>query len=274
MILGGIGAALLGGILAAEPLTHNMRPISRDDAQHLREVAALATLAAFRPRDRPAYMIRYPVTAQAASATTVRPVGRSEFIPRTRWDSSGGDVMWTRAAMSAVAAQGDPLISVMPRDIDTWCPAYADNPPEQRRAFWVGMLSALSKHESTYNPRAVGGGGLWYGLLQILPSTARAYGCRAGTGEELKDPEENLSCAIRIMARTVVRDRAVALNDGRWRGVAADWGPMTNRGKIAEMSAWTRRQSYCRPIQAVRPEARPANLSRTAAADAVWRRPG
>ena len=69
-----------------------------------------------------------------------------------------------------------------------------------RRAFWVGMMSALSKHESTYNTRAVGGGDLWYGLLQIYPDTARRYGCRARKGEALNNPVENLSCAARIMA--------------------------------------------------------------------------
>ncbi len=265
---------MLGGILAAAPQTHNMRPMSRDDAQHLREAAVLVARAAFRPLARPDYMIRYPVTVQVASATTLRPQARSEFIPRTRWDSNGGDVMWTRAAMSAVADQGEPLVGVVPRDIAAWCPAYTQNPPEQRRAFWVGMLSALSKHESTYDPAAVGGGGAWYGLLQILPSTARAYGCRARSGDALKDPEENLSCAIRIMARSVVRDRAVALHDGRWRGVAADWGPMTNSAKVAEMSAWTSRQSYCRPMQSVRPQARPPGLTRTAEAVVAWQRPG
>ena len=124
-------------------------------------------------------------------------------------------------------------------------------------AFWVGMMSALSKHESTYNPRAVGGGDRWYGLLQIYPDTARRYGCRATTGEALKNPVDNLSCAARIMAVTVQRDQAVALRDSRWRGVAADWGPMTKPSKIAEMANWTSKQSYCQPLENKRPTARP-----------------
>jgi hypothetical protein len=94
------------------------------------------------------------------------------------------------------------------------------------------MMSALSKHESTYNTRAVGGGDLWYGLLQIYPDTARRYGCRSRTGEALKNPVENLSCAACIMAVTVERDQAVAVRDTRWRGVAADWGPMTKPKRL------------------------------------------
>jgi hypothetical protein len=94
-------------------------------------------------------------------------------------------------------------------------------------------------------------------LLQIYPDTARRYGCRARTGEALKNPVENLSCAARIMAVTVERDQAVAVCYTRWRGAAADWGPMTKPKKIAEMSAWTSHQTYCQPLENTRPVARP-----------------
>jgi len=177
--------------------------------------------------------------------------------------------MWTRAAMAAVGENGAQLDSVIPRDIARWCPAYAQNSATMRRAFWVGMMSALSKFESTYNPRAVGGGGLWYGLLQILPDTARRYGCRATTGEGLKNPIDNLSCAARIMAVTVARDRAVALNDGRWRGVAADWGPMTSASKITEMANWTSKQAYCKVAETIRPRARPNTTAWTETASTM-----
>lgn len=259
-ILGGILAIGITGVALADPA---VRPISRDDAAVLRVTVQTEALAAFRVKTRPASMIRYPVAIETA-APTLRPVARDDFIPRTRWDANGGSKIWTRAAMVAVGAHGAGLDSVIPRDIKTWCPSYAENSPTLRRAFWVGMMSALSKHESTYNPRAVGGGNLWFGLLQIYPDTARRYGCRATTGEALKNPVDNLSCAARIMAVTVARDRAVALRDSRWRGVAADWGPMTKPSKIAEMAAWTSRQAYCQPVRILRPQARPvrtANIS-------------
>ena len=88
-------------------------------------------------------------------------------------------------------------------------------------------MSALAKHESTYRPWAVGGGGRWYGLLQILPATARGYKCNARTGQSLKDGAANLSCAVRIMAHTVPRDGVIHGYRGRkGQGVTADWGPM------------------------------------------------
>ena len=122
-------------------------------------------------------------------------------------------------------------------------PATRTHPLEERRLFWTGLLSALAKHESTWQPQAAGGGGRWIGLLQIAPGTARAYGCEAQSAAALKDGAANLSCGIRIMSRTVTRDGVVGAS-GRG-GVAADWGPFSNSSKRAEMAAWTRSQPYC-----------------------------
>lgn len=253
-ILGGVMAVVCATSVAAEL---PFRPYAREDAAAAKVAAESAQVTSFRPVARPDYMIRYPVHV-IAGPPPVRPHLRPTFVPRTRWGKGPQARLWTRAAMTAVATHG--LDSVVPRDIASWCPGYAENSPTLRRAFWVGMMSALSKHESTMNPKAVGGGGLWWGLLQILPATARGYGCRATTGPALQNGAENLACAARIMAVTVRRDRAVALNDGRWRGVAADWGPMSNRSKIAEMSAWTRKQDYCVAHTQPRPVARPNSL--------------
>jgi hypothetical protein len=254
-LLGGILAIALGSVAAAQGPATDTRPLSREDAATLRVEAARAALAAIKPPSRPAHMVRYPVTI--SENPSMRPVARQLYIPAARWDFRSDSSSWAPAALSAMRSHGQRLEETVPRDIANWCPGYVNNPPHMRRAFWVGMMSALAKHESTYRPEAVGGPNLWYGLLQIYPDTARRYGCRATTGEALKDPEDNLSCAIRIMNVTVPRDNAIAVRDSRWRGVAADWGPMTNRSKIAEMAAWTRNQDYCRPTLSVATSLRP-----------------
>ena len=250
-----LGTATLAGWPVGGP-EKQTRPLSRLDAVELRTQSARSALVVFRPPVRPDYMVRYPVTI--SQDPTMRPVARISYIPDARWDFRGDSGSWTRAALSALRSHGSDLQDTVPRDIANWCPAYVENPPHLRRAFWVGIMSALVKHESTYRPTAVGGGNLWFGLMQIYPDTARRYGCHATTGEALKDPEDNLSCAIRIMNVTVPRDNAIAVRDSRWRGVAADWGPMTNRQKIAEMAAWTRRQDYCVSRSSIRPQARPS----------------
>lgn len=198
-----------------------------------------------------------PVPLIDASMITVRPPVRSGHVPRTRWQHMPGHTLWTRAAISALKDHGSPLVDMVPRDIKEWCPAYGTNDDAQRRAFWVGYMSTLAKYESTYKPWAVGGGGKWYGLLQILPATARGYKCNVGTGEALKNGAANLSCATRIMAHTVKRDGVIHGYDGKWRGVSADWGPMRNPAKRRDMASWLKRQSYCQPRNATRPRARP-----------------
>ena len=185
----------------------------------------------------------------------LRPPARDGAVPPTRWTHQPDHVLWNRVALSALKTHGRALVDLVPGDIDTWCPRYRHADDADRRAFWVGFLSALAKFESTYKPRAVGGGGKWYGLLQILPATARGYGCNVGTGEALKNGGANLSCAVRIMAVTVPRDGVIYGRGGR--GVAADWGPMRSSSKRADMSGWLRRQSYCAPAATTRPRLRP-----------------
>ncbi|MDD9721261.1 transglycosylase SLT domain-containing protein [Sulfitobacter sp. PR48] len=186
----------------------------------------------------------------------IRPKARAPNLPRTRWQHMAGNALWTRTALAALKAHGKPLVDMVPGDIETWCPAYPKADDRRRRAFWVGFLSALAKHESTYKPWAVGGGGRWYGLLQILPGTARGYKCNVGDGAALKSGAANLSCAVRIMAHTVPRDGVISGARGN-KGVGADWGPMRSAAKRREMAGWLRQQAYCKPINATRPRARP-----------------
>ncbi|MBE9638392.1 transglycosylase SLT domain-containing protein [Salipiger pacificus] len=179
-------------------------------------------------------------------------------IPKARWGTSGGRSTWSLAVLSSLRGHANALPDVVPADIDTWCPAYESGSREQREAFWLGLVSALVKHESTFKPTAVGGGGKWIGLMQILPSTARLYGCQATTVDGLKDPRANLSCGLRIMARTVARDGVVSAN---MRGVAADWGPFHSRAKREDMIEWTRSQAYCTGLgRSLRPIERPVSL--------------
>ncbi|RVV99088.1 ABC transporter permease [Mesobaculum littorinae] len=193
----------------------------------------------------------------AADVPSIRPKPRPTVVhvdPVARWDFRNDGAAWSAEVLSALRRHGAPLVKTVPRDIATWCPGYASAPPEARRAFWNGFLSALAKYESTYRPTAVGGGGRWYGLLQILPATARHHGCKAGTGGALKDGGANLSCAIRIMSRTVTRDGVIHAKSPRWSGVSADWGPMRSDEKRAEMARWLRGQPYCALFASPRPK--------------------
>jgi hypothetical protein len=260
VILGGITACVIGFAALATPHDGMLRPLSREAGAAILDAAAQVDPSTLRPESRPLAMIRTAIIVQTGAA--LRPVTRIDFRPDARWDSATQRAEdWTAATVAAIRAAPHDLSTIVPRDIMDWCPAYAMNPPHLREAFWVGVISALARHESTFNPRAVGGGGQWYGLLQIYPPTARHFDCGATSGEALTDAEANLECAVRIMSVTVRRDQAVAIHDSRWRGIAADWGPMTSAIKRAEMSAWVRSQDYCTASGAIRmavvPETRP-----------------
>ncbi|MEM6636190.1 MAG: transglycosylase SLT domain-containing protein [Pseudomonadota bacterium] len=170
--------------------------------------------------------------------------------PVARWDHIDAGPVWTETVVATLSTHGAPLVATVPRDIANWCPAYAEANAYGRQAFWVGLLSSLAKHESTWQPDASGGGGRWHGLLQISPGTARGYGCEARTAAALKDGPANLSCGLRIMAVTVPRDGVVSAGGG---GVAADWGPFHQARKREDMQNWVSAQDYCQPVKKTQP---------------------
>lgn len=172
------------------------------------------------------------------------PVEEMSFVaPPMRWDHHPEAVEWTESTLVALSAKDALLSDRVPSDITTWCPGYPDAPVEARRAFWAGLISTVAKYESTWNPRASGGGGRWIGLMQISPRTAGHFGCDATSAGALKDGEANLACAVDILSAQVGRDNLVA--GGGNRGIGRDWAPLRNAEKRTEMAAWTRAQPYC-----------------------------
>lgn len=180
--------------------------------------------------------------AQSREATSPQQMQLASQPPM-RWGKTAGSDQWTQATLAALDREGVTILSRVPNDIDAFCPNYADLGQTGRKAFWAGLLSAVAKHESTYNPKASGGGGRWLGLMQIAPATWRQYGCSG----DIRNGGDNMSCAVRIMSRQVGRDNAVARDGSGWRGVARDWAPLRNPSKRADIAAWTSSQSYCRP---------------------------
>ncbi len=197
-----------------------------------------------------------------APAASLRPTPRDTWaVPAAMWDDHPEGAQWTAAVLAALRGPGASLLQVEPRDIHAWCPGYLQATPSQRAAFWTGLVSTLAWHESTHNPRAVGGGGQWFGLVQIAPGTARWRNCDVQSSQALLSGPANLRCGIRIMGLTVPRDQVVA--EGM-RGVAADWGPFHSSRKREEMRTWVRSQDYCQlPPAPIRPVMRPATLGQS-----------
>lgn len=164
-------------------------------------------------------------------------------LPASRWDIRPESDDWTAASLAALDRHGAPLVKMVPRDIQAYCPDYIHADAAERKEFWVNFLASLANHESTFRPEVAGGGGKWIGLLQIAPATARGYGCRAGTADGLKNGAANLSCGIRIMAETIPRDGVISAG---MRGAAADWGPFHSQKKREDIQSYTRNLEVCR----------------------------
>lgn len=174
--------------------------------------------------------------------TTISKLPGQDPLPSMHWDGRDSSAEWTDATLAALDAEGAVLMSRVPSDVMEYCPSYASQSPENRRAFWAGFLSVLARYESAHNPKAAGGGGKYQGLMQISTATARNFGCEGS----MMDAKANMACAVKIAARQIGQDNAIARSGGGWRGVARDWMPLRNKAKRADIAAWTSKQSYCK----------------------------
>jgi hypothetical protein len=181
-----------------------------------------------------------PLTGCMVTAKTVRtdPVV-------ARWDHRPQAALWTAAKLEALDHEGAALVDTIPRDIATFCPGYATATEEDRKAFWVALFSGLAGYESTWRETAAGAGGRYRGLLQIWPTSANFHGCDVNHPNGLYDGATNLRCASLIAAKAVARDQVVAGGPGNWGGVAADWPPLRDARKRADISAFTRSLPAC-----------------------------
>jgi hypothetical protein len=192
--------------------------------------------------------LRLTLSAFALSLMFCSPVAANEAktaasLPAMRWDSAAKAAEWTAEALAQVAEHDAELTDLIPKDIDVYCPGYAQASLQDRRAFWVSIISATAKYESGFNAKAIGLHGRYVGLMQISLATARHSGCDATTTATLKDGKANLSCAIDIVAPRVAADGMVA-GDGN-KGIARDWGPWAKARTRATIAKWTRAQAYC-----------------------------
>lgn len=195
---------------------------------------------------RPTAALTARLTALAPLALTLAGcVAPSHDAPRLAmaWDHRPEAAAWTTSTMSAVADHDTDLAAIVPGDIAQWCPGYEQASMTERRAFWTGLVSAVARYESSWNPAASGGGGRYIGVMQISPRSASNYGCDADSPAELKDGAANLECAVTMMAYHVGSDALVA--GGGDRGIGRDWMPLRDADKRAALAAWTSRQSYC-----------------------------
>lgn len=125
------------------------------------------------------------------------------------------------AATAISACNAAPQVSPLPPERPA-LPLHPNETPELRRKinYWADhydlprpLVHRLAIRESTHTPRARNGP--YYGLLQILPATARSMGFR-GKPSDLLDADTNLKYALKYLRG------AWLLSDGD-HGTAIKW---------------------------------------------------
>jgi len=175
------------------------------------------------------------------------------------WDGKHKDhQQWTSYVYEAVSVFGKDLLASRPGDIKTFCPNYSNLEDEEKKMFWMHLISSMTQFESGFRPNTKfqesfkdrdGNFIISRGLLQISIGSARGYDCDLEDAQDLHSPQKNLECGVRIINRWVRRDGRVAGKvDGKWRGGARYWSVLRKRASSRShdrIAGKTRSTSIC-----------------------------
>lgn len=171
-------------------------------------------------------------------------LGTTGSNSRAAWDHLPEGDSWNRSVLGRVHAKQKTF--ELARDLDDFCPGYANANSAQKDTCWLRIVSAIARYESNFNPRATyleHTGRTSVGLLMMNPDHCPG----AHTVEALKDATLNINCAMDRMRLLISRDHSLS-GAAPKRGAAAYWSvlrpPYTFRGlelgKKAHIQAFTR----------------------------------
>lgn len=140
---------------------------------------------------------------------------------KAEWDVLQRGPQLTSSVILALDTVGKNLMLVNPDDSKTFCPQLKKLTTDQRRQFYLTLISAMAqresgfKSESTYKESfkdAKGKNVISRGLLQISYESAKAYGCELSKPEDLHDDNKNLTCGVMILNRWIPKDNLIGSN--------------------------------------------------------------
>jgi len=140
---------------------------------------------------------------------------------------------WSAALRQTIAADL-PRFGV-PADIGEYCPTFGRLDAARRTEALAVMSVAIAKRESAYNPATVFGEPPplsvdSVGLFQLSYEDGFSW-CRLDrASDSLKDPVNNITCAVGEMARLVARDGMIASGSttSDARGMSRYWSVVRN----------------------------------------------
>lgn len=174
---------------------------------------------------------------------------------RAEWDKLPSGREWTSITLKAMDDLGGELLSMeAPKDAHDYCPRFTKLTRDQKKAFYVGLLSSMARLESGLNPKtaftekfkdAKGKRVVSRGLLQMSEESAKHYGCPIAKGSDLHQPKHNLRCAVAALNKWVSLDRRIGYGK---LGGARYWAVLRPalKGKI---QAQTKSLPFCREVR-------------------------
>ena len=186
-------------------------------------------------------------------------------VYRAMWDGykdarsgyTGEDL--TRITLHELNQLDDSFYALVPKDTRFWCPAFARQSLEGRKAFYLGLMSGIARYETDFRAHVKyleAGGHYSRGLLQLGQLALSYYPegrCDAsGDPRQLHDLQENLSCGVMLVQHWVSRDGYIASDgnigeaDARYFGAARYWSTLREgrRGHDA-IAEFTRSLPVC-----------------------------
>lgn len=187
------------------------------------------------------------------------------------WNERPQGVEWSTITGRAIDEVGTGLLETIPEDIAAYCPNYETLDTTGRREFWIGLISAMARFESGFDPSVSfdeyehcpgeacrrsmttqdGRHVISRGLLQLSQESANNYsrfGCRVPIAEEetLHNPAVNLRCTVAILNRWVTRDGLISSMQNH--GGARYWSVLRpSSPRLARIQAYTSQTQQCRP---------------------------
>jgi hypothetical protein len=138
------------------------------------------------------------------------------------WPESDETRKWTQAAILEIRKNMARLDQA--GDIQDFCPGYHSADQNHREVCWLRIIGAVVKFESGFNANDMfkeANGTYSVGLLALSPHECDA----ANSLSALKNPVNNLSCGIGIMARLIDGDGKIG-GSGDIHGAAAYWSTL------------------------------------------------
>lgn len=164
---------------------------------------------------------------------------------------------WSNHVRTEIDFLGKDLMDVIPGDYATFCPKFKELSYNERKDFWIYLISQMARYESNFNPHTSykenfsdSGGDrvVSRGLLQLSIESGNAYGCGFRSAKDVHDAEQNLSCGVRILNRWIAYDGRIGGKiKGQWRGGARYWSVLRSANDpYAKIVKATRALEICK----------------------------